>query len=168
MHDDNVVRRLAELFQNLGLLQIAFRSDQEAALTSMFDAACRLSGRKPLPITAEQEGAAVEALRQDDALAAGEEQPAQPSPSDSGGPSTASGGPDTCPSPSSQSPSSASGGPGPSPQVAANAEPQKDPEPLLIAAPELSHPGESASNGAAERAVRSVVEQARCLKLALE
>ena len=38
----------------------------------------------------------------------------------------------------------------------------------LVAVPELSHPGESASNGAAERAVRSVMEQTRCLKLALE
>ena len=48
-----IVRRLAELFQNLGLLQVAYRSDQEAALTAMFDAACRLSGRKSLPATAE-------------------------------------------------------------------------------------------------------------------
>ena len=63
LHDENVARRIAGLFQNPGLLQIAFRSDQEATLTSMFDAACRLSWRKPLPITAEQEGAAVEALR---------------------------------------------------------------------------------------------------------
>ena len=67
MHDEAVVQRLAQLIQGLGLLQVAYRSDQEAALTSMLDAACRLSGRRALPVTAEQEGQAVELLRQEDA-----------------------------------------------------------------------------------------------------
>ena len=67
MHDESMVQRLAQLIQGLGLLQVAYRSDQEAALTSMFDAACRLSGRKALPVTAEQEGQAVELMRQEDA-----------------------------------------------------------------------------------------------------
>ena len=86
LHDEGVVRRPAELFQNLGVLQIACRSDQEAAITAMRGAACRLSGRKSLPITDEQEGEAVEALRQDDALAARDVLPG-PSSSASGAPS---------------------------------------------------------------------------------
>ena len=38
----------------------------------------------------------------------------------------------------------------------------------LLAVPEHSHPGESASNGYAEAAVKLVVNQARTLKVALE
>ena len=53
--DENVVRRFAELIQNLGLMQVAYRSDQEETPTSMFDAACRFAERIPLPTTAEQE-----------------------------------------------------------------------------------------------------------------
>ena len=67
LHDHSVVERLAQLIQQLGLLHLAYRSDQESALTSMLDAACRLSGRKALPITEEQEGRAAELMRQVDA-----------------------------------------------------------------------------------------------------
>ena len=38
----------------------------------------------------------------------------------------------------------------------------------IVAVPEHSHPGESASNGKAESAVRTLVDQARTLKVALE
>ena len=38
----------------------------------------------------------------------------------------------------------------------------------LVAVPEHSHPGESQSNGLAERTIQEVVDQARTLKLALE
>ena len=38
----------------------------------------------------------------------------------------------------------------------------------IVACPEHSHPGESQSNGKAEAAVKSVVNQARTLKVALE
>ena len=43
-----------------------------------------------------------------------------------------------------------------------------DPHETIVAVPEHSHPGESASNGKAESAVKSVVAMARTLKLALE
>ena len=134
MHDDNVVQRLAQLIQQLGLLQVAYRSDQEAALTAMFDAAVRQAGRKAIPITAEQEGKAIELMRQEDLQ--------------------------------EEAAASASGSSGPRADIALDAPSAPEPSVPLIAVPELSHPGESASNGAAERAVRSVVEQARCLKLA--
>ena len=42
------------------------------------------------------------------------------------------------------------------------------PKGTIIACPELSHPGESQSNGKAEAAVKTVVNQARTLKVALE
>ena len=41
-------------------------------------------------------------------------------------------------------------------------------DPTVLAVPEHSHPGESASNGYAEAAVKLVVNQARTLKVALE
>ena len=137
LHDHVVVERLAQLIQQLGLLQLAYRSDQESALTSMLDAACRLSGRNALPITEEQQGHAVELLRQQDAQEA-------------------------------EAPSSSSS-PTPTARVVEDEQSAvEEPTPPIIAAPELSHPGESASNGAAERAVRADMEQYRCLKLALE
>ena len=43
-----------------------------------------------------------------------------------------------------------------------------DPSPTLIAVPELTHPGESASNGLAERSVRSIEEQTRTFLAATE
>ena len=134
--------RLAQYLQYTGLVQMAYRSDQEPSLTALFSEACKLAGKKPLPITAEQEGEAIEAMRQEDLK--------EPGPDASGTAAHAS---------QSLEPSPAMVDPPPPPPV---------PETTLIAVPELSHPGESASNGAAERAVRSLVEQARCLKVALE
>ena len=56
----------------------------------------------------------------------------------------------------------------PLPSIVQPSEPAQQPKSVLIAAPDLTHPGESASNGAAEMAGRSVVEHSRCLKAALE
>ena len=48
------------------------------------------------------------------------------------------------------------------------AEDDDNPSPTLIAVPELTHPGESATNGLAERSIRTVGEQTRTLLAALE
>ena len=52
--------------------------------------------------------------------------------------------------------------------LAGPAEPQLEGASTELAIPELTHPGESQSNGAAERAVQLVEDQARTLKSALE
>ena len=44
----------------------------------------------------------------------------------------------------------------------------RDDQAPVIGVPELSHPGESASNGKAEAAVKQVMDMARTLKVALE
>ena len=47
--DEQVVARVAQLIQRLGLVQLAYRPDREASLTAMMEEACRLSGRNVLP-----------------------------------------------------------------------------------------------------------------------
>ena len=102
----------------------------------MVDSACRLSGRKALPISAEQEWQIAELMRQDDAREA--------------------------------APASTSSHPEPGPAIVEDAAPSLEPFLPLVAIPELSHPGESQSNGSAEVAVKNIVSRARTLKVALE
>ena len=63
IRDEHVITRLAQLIQRLGLVQLAYRSDREAALTTMLEEACQLSGRKILPINESQEAKIVKGVQ---------------------------------------------------------------------------------------------------------
>ena len=63
VQNQDLITRVAQLLQYVGLTQAPYRSDQEPSLTALFAEACRLAGKRPLPITAEQEGEATDVCR---------------------------------------------------------------------------------------------------------
>ena len=63
IQDFELTKRFAKFLQHIGAHQIAYRSDQESSITSLITEACKLSGRRVLPISAEREGQEIEAHR---------------------------------------------------------------------------------------------------------
>ena len=137
----HLVHRIAQRLDDTGLLRFAYKCDREASINTMLEAACLESARKGVRVKSD------DLMTPDDlqdlpiAQADDDDEPDVPR---------------DVPLPQPDTPSDA-----PLPSSSSSSRP-------VVAVPELTHPGESQTNGLAERAVQAIEGRCRTILVALE